>query len=253
MSEPIVIPDKPAFKAGEVCELLKVPPYVLKSWENEFRDLGVSKTASGPRVYRREDVVRALRIRDLVLTEGLTLAGVRRRLEQESGAPSPEDALLAEIVAAAPGARAATLTPATVTPVPQGPPPEWRQQLERVKDGLRELLAVLSQPLAAAPAVATTAAVARAGSAPEPASPARRRAPAASRRAATPAVEPSPAAPSPVRELVVEPEPVEPSLFGEAEGEAGDRGTSPAAAAGRARARGVSSGGVAEGDDVGED
>ena len=60
MSEDIVIPDKPAFKAAEVCELLRVPAYVLRSWENEFRDLGVSKTVSGPRVYRREDVARAL-------------------------------------------------------------------------------------------------------------------------------------------------------------------------------------------------
>ena len=32
----------------------KVQPYVLRSWEAEFPDLGVSKAAGGPRVYRRD-------------------------------------------------------------------------------------------------------------------------------------------------------------------------------------------------------
>ena len=78
MSVPL-IPDKPAFKAGEVCEIAQIQPYVLRSWESEFPDLGLSKTPGGPRVYRRVDVERVLRIRELVFTEGLTLAGVRRR------------------------------------------------------------------------------------------------------------------------------------------------------------------------------
>src|SRR5918993_3915840 len=80
----VTIPDRPAFKAAEVCELAKVQPYVLRSWESEFPDLGVAKTPGGPRVYRRADVERVLRIRHLVFGEGLTLAGVRRRLESEA-------------------------------------------------------------------------------------------------------------------------------------------------------------------------
>jgi len=79
----IVIPDRASFKATEVCELLKVQPYVLRSWESEFKDLGVAKTPGGPRVYRRRDVERVARIKQYVFGEGLTLAGVRRRLEQE--------------------------------------------------------------------------------------------------------------------------------------------------------------------------
>src|SRR4029077_6860031 len=39
----ILIPDKSAFKASEVCEIAKVQPYVLRSWENEFHELGVSR------------------------------------------------------------------------------------------------------------------------------------------------------------------------------------------------------------------
>jgi len=65
----VTIPDKPAFKAGEVCELAQIQPYVLRSWESEFPELGLSKTPGGPRIYRRVDVERVLRIRDLVFTE----------------------------------------------------------------------------------------------------------------------------------------------------------------------------------------
>ena len=127
----IVIPDKPAFKASEVCELAKVQPYVLRSWENEFPELGVSRTPGGPRVYRKADVERVLQIRHLVLAEGLTLAGVRRKLEgagvtppaQAVPPPNDEDrALLREVMT-----------------------PEIKVRLSRVRDGLRAVLDLLSR------------------------------------------------------------------------------------------------------------
>jgi DNA-binding transcriptional MerR regulator len=87
----IEIPKRALFKQSEVCELASVQPYVLRSWESEFPDLGVSKAAGGPRIYRRVDVERVLRIKQLVFTDGLTLAGVRRRIEDEAP-PALEDA-----------------------------------------------------------------------------------------------------------------------------------------------------------------
>ncbi|MGE3844991.1 MAG: MerR family transcriptional regulator, partial [Vicinamibacterales bacterium] len=87
---PIEVPNKQTFKPAEVCELLAIPAYVLRTWENEFKDLGESGASGGPRVYRRSDVELAVRIRELVFTEHLTLAGVRRKLEQESLLPSPD-------------------------------------------------------------------------------------------------------------------------------------------------------------------
>lgn len=140
MADEIVIPDKPAFKAAEVCELLKLQPYVLKSWENEFKDLGVSKTAGGPRVYRRVDVERAVRIRELMLREGLTLAGVRRRLEQDAATSGVEEELIAELASAA--------APVSAPPAP-AVRPEDRERVEKVKHGLRALLESLSRPAAA--------------------------------------------------------------------------------------------------------
>jgi DNA-binding transcriptional MerR regulator len=80
----IEIPNRALFKPSEVCEIASVQPYVLRSWETEFPDLGVSKGNGGSRYYRRADVERVLRIKQLVFADGLTLAGVRRRIEEEA-------------------------------------------------------------------------------------------------------------------------------------------------------------------------
>jgi DNA-binding transcriptional MerR regulator len=112
------IPDREQFKAAEVCEIAGVQPYVLRSWELEFPSIGTSRSAGGPRVYRRADVERILRIKDLVFSEGLTLAGARRRIEEEDApvdAETPRPTLDA-------GAR---------------------ERLGQIKDGLRALLSML--------------------------------------------------------------------------------------------------------------
>lgn len=123
----VTIPDRPAFKASEVCELAKLQPYVLRSWESEFPDLGVAKTPGGPRIYRRADVERLLRIRQLVFGEGLTLAGVRRRLESEAliapKEPPPEDTTLFQDVLGA----------------------DLKARLSQIKAGLRGLLELVSR------------------------------------------------------------------------------------------------------------
>jgi len=80
----VSIPNRQAFRAQEVCEIASVQPYVLRGWEAEFPDLGVAKTPSSPRVYSRADVARVLRLKHLIQVEGLTLAGARRRLEEEA-------------------------------------------------------------------------------------------------------------------------------------------------------------------------
>jgi DNA-binding transcriptional MerR regulator len=80
----VEIPKRALFKASEVCEIAGVQPYVLRSWESEFPDLGVSKSTGGPRVYRRADVERVLHIKQLVIVDGLTLAGVRRRFDEQA-------------------------------------------------------------------------------------------------------------------------------------------------------------------------
>jgi DNA-binding transcriptional MerR regulator len=76
------------FKAPEVCEMAQLQPYVLRTWESEFPALGQTASSGGVRVYRRTDVELVLRIKQLVFVEGLTLAGARRRLEEQQDEPS---------------------------------------------------------------------------------------------------------------------------------------------------------------------
>ena len=120
-SSPIAIPKRSLFKGAEVCELVKVQPYVLRSWEAEFPELGVTKSPGSPRVYRRADVEQVVRIKHLLLVEGLTLAGARRRLEEEATPVAPDAPGLDELI----GQNA-------------------RERLTEVKRGLRSLLELLS-------------------------------------------------------------------------------------------------------------
>jgi DNA-binding transcriptional MerR regulator len=120
------------FRAQEVCELAEVQPYVLRTWEAEFPDLGVAKTANGPRVYRRADVERVLRIKHLILIDGLTLAGARRQLGEERAPEAPAESVSdADVAALMDGA--------------------LQQQLRDVRRGLQWILGVLSNSGAAAP------------------------------------------------------------------------------------------------------
>jgi DNA-binding transcriptional MerR regulator len=136
LSTDLGIPNRALFKAAEVCEILKVQPYVLRSWEAEFPDLGVAKAAGGPRVYRRRDVEQVARIRHLLLVDGLTLAGARRKLEEETAPVAADAPAIDELI----GQNA-------------------RERLTTVKRGLRSILELLgsgpaSPRMPGAPAVA---------------------------------------------------------------------------------------------------
>ena len=94
----VEIPNRSLFKSAEVCDLVHVQPYVLRSWEAEFPDLGVAKSEGGPRVYRRADVEQVVRIKHLLLVEGLTLAGARRKLDEEAAPVAVDEPALVELV-----------------------------------------------------------------------------------------------------------------------------------------------------------
>jgi DNA-binding transcriptional MerR regulator len=97
-SAQVEIPNRALFKAAEVCDLLQVQPYVLRSWEAEFPSLGISKTAGAPRVYRRTDVEQVMRIKHMLLIDGLTLAGARRKLEEATSPVGADEPAINELV-----------------------------------------------------------------------------------------------------------------------------------------------------------
>lgn len=110
------------FKSAEVCDVVQVQPYVLRSWEAEFPQLGQAAASGGHRVYRRSDIELVLRIKQLVFDEGLTLSGARRRLEEDddrtvSGPIRVDEALGANV----------------------------RERLKSVKNGLQSILEMLSK------------------------------------------------------------------------------------------------------------
>jgi DNA-binding transcriptional MerR regulator len=98
ISVQVDIPNRSLFKASEVCDLVKLQPYVLRSWEAEFPDLGVAKADGSTRVYRRADVEQVVRIKHLLLVEGLTLAGARRKLDEEGGPVAIDQPAMVELV-----------------------------------------------------------------------------------------------------------------------------------------------------------
>jgi DNA-binding transcriptional MerR regulator len=117
----VAAPKRELFKAADVCEVVQVQPYVLRSWEAEFPQIGQAPAGGGPRLYRRSDVDFVLKIKQLVFDEGLTLSGARRRLEEE-GEPSKASVLVEELVDG-----------------------QMRERLRTVRSGLQSILELLSE------------------------------------------------------------------------------------------------------------
>jgi DNA-binding transcriptional MerR regulator len=114
------IPNRPFFKIGEAARICALKPFVLRYWETEFRSLKPEKTRSGQRLYRREDVVLLLRIRELLHEKRFTIEGARARLRElghDEAAPAPP------------------------------PPPEIDTAIvKRIKQSLLELIALVEEP-----------------------------------------------------------------------------------------------------------
>ncbi len=75
------------YKIGEVCKLADVQPYVLRYWETEFPPLAPNKSGGGQRLYTQHDLDVILRIKQLLYSEGFTIAGAKKKLEGEMSQP----------------------------------------------------------------------------------------------------------------------------------------------------------------------
>lgn len=81
------IPDKMAFKIGEVAELVGVKAYVLRYWETEFEQLKPKKSRHNQRMYERRDVETLMLIKKLLYRDRFSIEGARtaiKRLRKES-------------------------------------------------------------------------------------------------------------------------------------------------------------------------
>lgn len=76
------IPDKLAFKIGEVADLLEVKPYVLRYWETEFEVLKPKKSKHNQRMYERKDVENLMLIKKLLYRDRFSIEGARSALKK---------------------------------------------------------------------------------------------------------------------------------------------------------------------------
>jgi DNA-binding transcriptional MerR regulator len=83
------------YKIGEVCKMAEVQPYVLRYWETEFPPLAPNKSGGGQRLYTRREIDIILRIKQLLYSEGFTIAGAKKKLDVEMSAPVTEAAPIA--------------------------------------------------------------------------------------------------------------------------------------------------------------
>lgn len=114
----VVIPEKLYFRIGEVADLCRLPAYVLRFWETEFPQLKPVKSSTGQRMYRHKDVENVLRIKKLLYEEGFTITGARQHLRMENKGEKKQ------------------------TPLPF--PERSASDLKRIRQGLREILTILS-------------------------------------------------------------------------------------------------------------
>ncbi|HEY0143347.1 MAG TPA: MerR family transcriptional regulator [Thermoanaerobaculia bacterium] len=80
--------DEKLYKIGEVCRVADVQPYVLRYWETEFPQLAPNKSGGGQRMYTRREIDIILRIKELLYRDGFTIAGAKKKLEEDAAAPA---------------------------------------------------------------------------------------------------------------------------------------------------------------------
>jgi DNA-binding transcriptional MerR regulator len=117
--EEVLIPDKLYFRIGEVSRLCRLPAYVLRFWETEFPQLRPTKSSTGQRMYRRRDLENVLRIKTLLYEQGFTIAGARQQLRTDAKATKDQVGL----------------------PFPR----RSSDSLKRVRQGLQEILSILTR------------------------------------------------------------------------------------------------------------
>lgn len=75
-------PVKLYYRIGEVAQAVGVQPHVLRYWESEFGAIRPQKSARGQRVYSHKDLEKLLRVKELLHTDGYTIAGAKKKLRE---------------------------------------------------------------------------------------------------------------------------------------------------------------------------
>lgn len=112
---------------GAVAAELGVAPHVLRFWQERFPEIAPVTRAGGRRYYRASDIALLRAIRQLLHVERMTLAGVRRLIDQDGAAA----------VARRWGGTGGAATPAEVVALPD----DWRDAIMAIRSRLAAALA----------------------------------------------------------------------------------------------------------------
>lgn len=83
---------------SEVAEEIHVPQHVLRFWETRFKQVQPVKRSGGRRYYRAEDIALLQYISELLYTQGYTIKGVQRLLEEDFSRFNAKDEVVEENV-----------------------------------------------------------------------------------------------------------------------------------------------------------
>ena len=73
------------YRLEEVCRLAKLDRQTIETWENELDLIQPGQTSAGKKIFRKKDVDIIKRFKELLDEQGYTLAGAKRRIEEEFG------------------------------------------------------------------------------------------------------------------------------------------------------------------------
>lgn len=73
------------YKLDEISRLAKLDPNIIETWEKEFPFIRPGLTGGGKKIFRQKDLDIILRIKELTDKQNFTLAGAKRKIEEEFG------------------------------------------------------------------------------------------------------------------------------------------------------------------------
>ncbi len=77
-----LVPDKMAFKIGEISDMLGLKNHVLRYWEAEFQGLKPKKSSNNQRMYTLREIELLLMIRKFLYVDKFSVSGARKALRQ---------------------------------------------------------------------------------------------------------------------------------------------------------------------------
>lgn len=79
------------YSISEVAEKTEVKPYVLRYWEQEFKELRPKKTKGGRRIYTPKDINLISIIKKLLYEDHYTIEGAREKLRNNGVGGLPKE------------------------------------------------------------------------------------------------------------------------------------------------------------------